>query len=193
MALLNCNCKRDCTLLAVVAAVILGIVAAFLQITGMITVTTAFLWVALGIAVVYLGVLLLTTALGRRANYGVCLCRTPGTVLTGILGAILLAVILLGWYILKYTRMGRFTYAIGGNESCAKLSGINLKKVKCFVYVVSGLCCGVAALLLSSRLDSAVPTNAEGQEMDAIAAVVIGGTSMSGGEGSMIGTLPSSI
>ena len=102
---------------------------------------------------------------------------------------ILLAVFLLGWYILRYTRMGRFTYAIGGNENCAKLSGINLKKVKCFVYVVSGLCCGVAALLLSSRLDSAVPTNADGQEMDAIAAVVIGGTSMSGGEGSMFGTL----
>ena len=102
---------------------------------------------------------------------------------------IMLAVILLGWYILKYTRVGRFTYAVGGNESCAKLSGINLRKVKSFVYVVSGLCCGVAALLLSSRLDSAVPTNADGQEMDAIAAVVIGGTSMSGGEGSMIGTL----
>ena len=102
---------------------------------------------------------------------------------------ILLVVFLLGWYILRYTRVGRYTYAIGGNENCAKLSGINLRKVKCFVYTVSGLCCGVAALLLSSRLDSAVPTNAEGQEMDAIAAVVIGGTSMSGGEGSMIGTL----
>ena len=102
---------------------------------------------------------------------------------------ILIAVFLLGWYILRYTRIGRFTYAVGGNENCAKLSGINLKKVKCFVYVVSGLCCGVAALLLSSRLDSAVPTNADGQEMDAIAAVVIGGTSMSGGEGSMLGTL----
>jgi len=102
---------------------------------------------------------------------------------------ILVVVFMLGWYILRYTRVGRFTYAIGGNENCAKLSGINLKKEKCFVYVVSGLCCGVAALLLSSRLDSAVPTNAEGQEMDAIAAVVIGGTSMSGGEGSLIGTL----
>ena len=85
--------------------------------------------------------------------------------------------------------MGRFTYAIGGNENCAKLSGINLNKVKCFVYVISGLCCGVAAILLTSRLDSAVPTNADGQEMDAIAAVVIGGTSMKGGEGSMVGTL----
>ena len=102
---------------------------------------------------------------------------------------IMLVVILLGWYILRYTRIGRFTYAVGGNESCARLSGINLRKVKCFVYVVSGLCCGAAALLLSSRLDSALPTNADGQEMDAIAAVVIGGTSMSGGEGSMIGTL----
>lgn len=102
---------------------------------------------------------------------------------------ILLVVFLLGWYILRYTRVGRYTYAIGGNENCAKLSGINFKHVKCFVYTVSGLCCGVAALLLASRLDSAVPTNADGQEMDAIAAVVIGGTSMSGGEGSMLGTL----
>lgn len=102
---------------------------------------------------------------------------------------IMIFVMLLGWYILKYTRVGRFTYAIGGNENCAKLSGINLKKVKCFVYMFSGFCCGVAGLLLTSRLDSAVPTNADGQEMDAIAAVVIGGTSMSGGEGSMIGTL----
>lgn len=102
---------------------------------------------------------------------------------------IMVCVMVLGWYILKYTRIGRFTYAIGGNENCAKLSGIDLKKVKCFVFMFSGFCCGVAALLLSSRLDSAVPTNADGQEMDAIAAVVIGGTSMSGGEGSMIGTL----
>lgn len=102
---------------------------------------------------------------------------------------IMFLVMILGWYILRYTRVGRFTYAIGGNENCAKLSGINLKKVKCFVYMFSGFCCGIAGLLLTSRLDSAVPTNADGQEMDAIAAVVIGGTSMSGGEGSMVGTL----
>ena len=102
---------------------------------------------------------------------------------------IMAAVFVLGWYCLRYTRVGRFTYAIGGNENCAKLSGSNLSKIKCFVYVISGLCCGVAAILLTSRLDSAVPTNADGQEMDAIAAVVIGGTSMKGGEGSMVGTL----
>lgn len=113
--------------------------------------------------------------------------RIEGIPLWSIL--IMLAVILIGWYVLRYTRIGRFTYAVGGNENCARLSGINIRKVKCFVYMFSGLCCGVAALLLSSRLDSGLPTNADGQEMDAIAAVVIGGTSMSGGEGSMIGTL----
>ncbi len=113
--------------------------------------------------------------------------RVAGIPLYGIL--IMLAVFVLGWYCLRYTRIGRFTYAIGGNESCARLSGINLSRVKCFVYIVSGLCCGVAAVLLTSRLDSALPTNADGQEMDAIAAVVIGGTSMKGGEGSMFGTL----
>lgn len=113
--------------------------------------------------------------------------RVAGIPLYAIL--IMLAVFVLGWYGLKYTRSGRFTYAIGGNENCAKLSGINIGKTKCLVYTISGLCCGVAALLLTSRLDSAVPTNADGQEMDAIAAVVIGGTSMKGGEGSMLGTL----
>ena len=113
--------------------------------------------------------------------------RVAGIPLYAIL--IMAGVFFLGWYALRYTRAGRYTYAIGGNENCAKLSGINLGRTKCLVYTISGLCCGVAALLLTSRLDSAVPTNADGQEMDAIAAVVIGGTSMKGGEGSMIGTL----
>lgn len=95
MALFNCNCRRDCTLLAVIAALILGVVAAFLQITAVITVTPAFLWVALGIAVGYLGVLLVTTALTSRAGGKPCVCTTLGTVLTGILGAILFAAALL--------------------------------------------------------------------------------------------------
>jgi ribose transport system permease protein len=92
-------------------------------------------------------------------------------------------------YVLKYTRFGRYLYAIGGNENCAHLSGINVKTVKCAAYVISGFCCGIAAVLLTSRLDSAVPTNADGAEMDAIAAVVIGGISMSGGEGNLAGTV----
>ncbi len=92
-------------------------------------------------------------------------------------------------YVLKYTRYGRYVYAIGGNRNCAKLSGINVKKVECLAYVISGFCCGISAIVLMARLDSAVPTNADGAETDAIAAVVIGGTSMSGGEGNLVGTL----
>lgn len=94
-----------------------------------------------------------------------------------------------GAYMLKYTKYGRYVYAIGGNRNCAKLSGINVKRVECITYIISGICCGIAAIVLTARLDSAVPTNADGAEMDAIAAVVIGGTSMSGGEGSLIGTV----
>lgn len=95
MALFGCGCRRDCTLGAFVAALVIGVVTAFLQITAVITVTTVFLWVALGIAVVYLGVLLLAVALSRRAEGGLCLCRTLETVLTGILATILFAVVLL--------------------------------------------------------------------------------------------------
>ena len=104
-------------------------------------------------------------------------------------GIPLVALLVLAYYVLHFTRIGRYVYAVGGNESCARLSGINVKAIKLIVYTFSGFCCGIAALLLTSRLDSAVPTNAEGYEMNAIAAVVIGGTSMSGGEGSLIGTV----
>ena len=89
------NCRRDCTLLAVIAALILGVVAAFLQITAAITVTPAFLWVALGIAVGYLGVLPVTTVLTHSTGCKPCICNTLRTVLTGILGVILFAVVLL--------------------------------------------------------------------------------------------------
>ncbi len=116
--------------------------------------------------------------------------------ITGRIGGIpvvtiLIMVVLFGAaaYCLKYTRYGRYLYAIGGNETCAHLSGIQVKSVKCMAYVISGFCCGVAAMLLTSRLDSAVPTNADGAEMDAIAAAVIGGISMSGGEGNLSGTV----
>lgn len=103
--------------------------------------------------------------------------------------AMMAVTFLVAAYVLKYTKYGRYIYAIGGNRSCAKLSGISVKKVECIAYVISGFCCGLAAIVLAARLDSAVPTNADGAEMDAIAAVVIGGTSMNGGEGSLFGTL----
>lgn len=95
MAVLNCECRYSCTGLAVVSALILGIIAAFLQITGVVALTPAFLWVVLGIAVVYLAVLLATSSCGQcTATCGSC--RSRGAVLAGILGTVVLGVILLG-------------------------------------------------------------------------------------------------
>lgn len=97
MSMQNCNyCYRcSCTAVAVVAAIVLGIVAAFLQITGVITVTAAFLWVVLGIAVVYLGVLVITGALAREERRQSCLCDSLNALLVGILGTVLFSLILL--------------------------------------------------------------------------------------------------
>lgn len=95
MALFNCYCRRDCTLLAVIASLLVGIVTAFLQITGVITVAVPFLWAALGFGAIYLGILPLTLALNRgRENRG-CLCNALDTVLTGLLATVLLAAVLL--------------------------------------------------------------------------------------------------
>lgn len=102
---------------------------------------------------------------------------------------IMLVVFVAAWYLLKYTRLGRYIYALGGNESATQLSGINVDKVKIIVYAMSGLLCAVASTIEISRLSSAQPTAGTGYEMDAIAAVVLGGTSMSGGRGKIFGTL----
>jgi ribose transport system permease protein len=102
---------------------------------------------------------------------------------------VMIALFLCGGYILKYTKLGRYTYAIGGNESASLLSGINVRLHKMVIYTLSGCFCAVSAILLTAKLDSAVPVAADGYELDAIAAVVIGGTSMMGGEGKLSGTL----
>lgn len=95
MSIFGCRCRCSCLLAAVIASVILGVVTAFLQITGMITVTTAFLWVVFGIAVVYLGVLLVAVALTGGEEASECLCATLNALLAGILGTALFAVVLL--------------------------------------------------------------------------------------------------
>ncbi len=95
----------------------------------------------------------------------------------------------LGYYVLSHLRVGRYTYAIGSNEETSRLSGINVGKQKVLVYTLSGLTAGVAGLIETARLFSAYPTAGTGYELDSIAAVVIGGTSFSGGEGSIVQTL----
>jgi ribose/xylose/arabinose/galactoside ABC-type transport system permease subunit len=101
---------------------------------------------------------------------------------------IMLAVVLAAGYVLTQTRFGRYVYAIGGNEEAARLSGVNVFGVKLSVYLISGALAGVASLLLAARLNSGVPQSGQGYELQCIAAVVVGGTSLMGGRGSISGT-----
>jgi len=102
---------------------------------------------------------------------------------------LMLAVYGLAGFLLNRTKLGRYTYAIGGNEQAARLSGVNIHFYKTAVYGLAGLLSGLAAILLSARLNSAQPIAGMMYELDAIAATVIGGTSLMGGEGKMRGTL----
>lgn len=93
------------------------------------------------------------------------------------------------YFILKKTTFGRRVYAVGGNEEASILSGINADRIKIYVYSLLGLLAALASLILTSRLNSAQPTAGEMFELDAIAAVVLGGTSLTGGRGWIVGTL----
>lgn len=93
----------------------------------------------------------------------------------------------------KKTRFGRYIYAIGGNENAARLSGIDINRIKIAVYGIAGMLAGIGGLLVTSRLDSAQPNAGMSYELDSIAAVVIGGTSLSGGRGSILGTVQGAI
>lgn len=92
-------------------------------------------------------------------------------------------------FLLRMTALGRSIYAVGGNREAAFLSGIPVRGIRVLVYAISGLCAALAGLVLAGRLASAQPTAGAGLELDAIAAVVIGGTSLFGGRGGVLGTL----
>lgn len=101
----------------------------------------------------------------------------------------LIVFILIAYLIMNKTKLGRYMYAVGGNSEAAKYAGINIKKIKLFAYTFSGLMAGVAGVVLSSRMFSGQPTAGNMAELDAIAAVVLGGTSMTGGSGRIGGTI----
>jgi ribose transport system permease protein len=102
---------------------------------------------------------------------------------------IMLAVYLVAYFVLTKTKLGRYTYAIGGNEEATVLSGVNVKLYKTLIYGICGGLSGLAAILLTARLNSAQPIAGMMYELDAIAATVIGGTSLMGGEGNVFGTM----
>lgn len=102
---------------------------------------------------------------------------------------VMFAVAIVASIVLNRTIFGRYVFALGSNEEAARLSGMNVDFWKIVTYSVSGMICGIAGLLVSSRLNSAQPALGLGYELDAIAAVVIGGTSLSGGRGTILGTI----
>jgi len=102
---------------------------------------------------------------------------------------IMIVVYFIAHFVLTKTKLGRYTYAIGGNEEAAILSGINVKLYKNIIYGIAGLLSALGAVLLTARLNSAQPIAGIMYELDAIAATVIGGTSLMGGQGTVVGTL----
>jgi ribose transport system permease protein len=117
-------------------------------------------------------------AFGKASFLGV-----PGSVW------LMISMFALGWFALWHTTFGRYIYAVGGNREAAFLAGVNTKSVIFRVYVLNGLLVGLAAIALASRLGAGVPNSGLQYELDVIAAVVVGGTSLSGGRGSVISTL----
>jgi len=103
--------------------------------------------------------------------------------------ALAIVLVIAGWVFLRYRSAGRELYAIGGSGEVARLAGIRVRKMTTLVYVASGLLSGLAGVVLASRLDSSQPSAGLGYELDAIAAVVIGGASLSGGVGGIGGTV----
>lgn len=96
---------------------------------------------------------------------------------------------LVGWFVLRKTSFGLHVYSIGDNESAAKLSGIKADKIRIIIYTISGLTCAIAAIIACGRMSGSTPTVGDGYELEAIAGVAIGGAAMSGGSGSIWGTL----
>jgi ribose transport system permease protein len=104
-------------------------------------------------------------------------------------GLILFVLAIAASIVLTRTALGRYTFAIGSNEEAVRLSGVNVDRWKIAIYSLDGAICGIAGLLIASRINSAQPALGQGYELDAIAAVVIGGTSLSGGTGTILGTI----
>jgi len=147
--------------------------------------------------IVTLGMMSITRSLTYVSTNGHSLTGLPAAYrffgAAEVLGIQLYSIVFVGLFIvgqvvLTKTKLGRFWYSIGSNEEAARLAGVSIRFYKSLAYVISGLLCAVGALILTSRLAAVDPDTGVGMELDTIAAVVIGGTSLSGGRGSLVGT-----
>jgi ribose transport system permease protein len=176
---------------AIVAAIVIGLVLGWFN--GFVitrfklppfVATLGMLSIARGLTMLWTGGFPIT-GLGDRFGF-MGTGHLAGVPMPVWISAALVAVFVL---VTQRTRFGRYLYAVGGNERAATVSGLNVNRVKLLVYTLGGGLAGVAGLLVTARLDSATPNAGISYELDSIAAVVIGGTSLSGGRGSILGTV----
>jgi len=148
--------------------------------------------------IVTLGMLGIAQGVALVITFGRSMFGLPGTFkwigqgsLFGIPAPLILVIILFVIFhiLLTYNRLGRYILAVGGNEQATRLSGVNVDLMKISAYVISGFMGAIGGIVLSARINSAHPAAGQGYELDAIAAAVIGGTSLMGGEGTIVGTL----
>ena len=152
--------------------------------------TLAMMLIAQGLALVISGVhpIYFSTVKGfREISLGTIFLGLPNAVL------VMLFLAIVAYVFLSKTILGRYTFAIGSNEEATRLSGVNTRKWKIIIYTLSGVFTGIAGIVIASRLSSAQPQLGVGYELQAIAAVIIGGTSLLGGRGSIVGTLIGSL
>ncbi len=102
---------------------------------------------------------------------------------------IFIIVLILAYFLLMHTQFGKRVYIVGGNRETARLSGINVPNVITWIYIISGICASIAGMILTTRLYSGQPQTGTGYELDAVAATVLGGASLSGGKGTVLGTM----
>jgi ribose transport system permease protein len=173
------------------AGLVNGVLVAKLKIPSFIA-TLGMLNVAKGLALVISGLKPIyfndTPEFNRAAMGSVIGGIVPGLEIPNLV-VVLFVSALAASLILSKTILGRYTFALGSNEEAARLSGVNVDAWKIAVFTVCGLFAGIAGVLIGARLNSAQPSLGQGYELDAIAAAVIGGTSLSGGEGSILGTV----
>jgi ribose transport system permease protein len=173
------------------AGLVNGVLIARFRIPSFI-VTLGMLNVAKGLALVISGLTPIyfndTPSFNQGAMGSLIGSVVPGLAIPNVV-LVLFGAALVASLVLSRTILGRYTFALGSNEEAARLSGVNVAAWKTAVYAVCGLFAGLAGVVIAARLNSAQPSLGQGYELDAIAAAVIGGTSLSGGEGTILGTV----
>ncbi|MBX4264062.1 ABC transporter permease subunit [Clostridium estertheticum] len=177
--------------LAILAALFTGVLVGFIN--GIIVAkgkVQAFV-ATLATQTVFRGVTYVFTGGNPISGLGNDFIRLTNSRILGIPVPVVITIIVFAIcvYLLTQTRYGRYIYAVGGNEDSSRLSGISVNNVKNWAYIISGATAAIAGIIVTSRIGSAAPTAGNGYELDAIAAIVIGGANLVGGEGTIFGTI----